>query len=99
MLAAVLLVAQVDRLLEGAQEGSSARLNPWIPFVQPHSDGSELRGVALAADYSLQAYVELQRPDLKSRVRRFESAPAPNGEQFWTLELVQQPLPSWIRQH
>ena len=92
-------LAQVDRLLEGAQEGSSARLNPWIPFVQPHSDGSELRGVALAADYSLQAYVELQRPDLKCRVRRFESATAPNGEQLWTLELVQQPLPSWIRQH
>ena len=92
-------LVQVDRLVANAQVGTTTRLNPWIPILPPHSDGSELRGVALTSDYSLQAYVELLRPELKTRVRRYEAAVGPGEKESWTLELVQQPLPSWIRRH
>ncbi|MAE47115.1 MAG: hypothetical protein CMJ86_09520 [Planctomycetes bacterium] len=92
-------LVQVDRLVANAQVGTTTRLNPWIPLLPPHSDGSELRGVALTSDYSLQAYVELLRPELNTRVRRYEAAVGPGESESWTLELVQQPLPSWIRRH
>jgi hypothetical protein len=92
-------LVQVDRLVANAQVGTTTRLNPWIPLLPPHSDGSELRGVALTSDYSLQAYVELLRPELNTRVRRYEAAVGPGENESWTLELVQQPLPSWIRRH
>ena len=90
---------QVNRLLDRAEAGGVSRLNPWIPMIPPHSDGSELRGVALAADYSLQAYVDLRRPRLKSKVHPLEAATGTTDPDVWTLELIQQPLPSWIRQH
>lgn len=90
---------QVNRLLDQAQPGFTSRLNPWVPILPPHSDGSENRGVALAAAYSLQAFVDLRRPDLRSWVRPLELAANAPSKDVWVLELVQQPLPSWIRQH
>ena len=90
-------LTQVDRLLEASPEEALVRLNPWVPLLPPHSDGSELRLVPLAADYSLAAYLEVTAVDRTTAVRRFEAGAQGTSPDTWTLELVQQPPPSWVR--
>lgn len=87
---------QVDRLLEASPEEALVRLNPWVPLLPPHSDGSELRLVPLATDYSLGAYLEVTAPERLTAVRRFEAGATGTSPGVWTLELVQQPPPPWV---
>ena len=89
-------LTQVDRLLEASPEEALVRLNPWVPLLPPHSDGSELRLVPLAADYSIRAYLEVTAPERQTAVRRFEAGATGTSPGVWTLELVQQPPPSWV---
>ena len=89
-------LTQVDRLLEASPEEALVRLNPWVPLLPPHSDGSELRLVPLAADYSIRAYLEVTAPERQTAVRRFEAGATGTSPGVWTLELVQQPPPPWV---
>ena len=88
---------QVDRLLEASPDEALVRLNPWVPLLPPHGDGSELRLVPLAADYSLRAYLEVTAPERQTAVRRFEAGATGTSPGVWTLELVQQPPPPWVK--
>ena len=51
----------------------------------------------LAADYSLAAYLEVTAANRTTAVRRFEAGAQGTSPNTWTLELVQQPPPSWVR--
>lgn len=88
---------QVDGLVERSPQAARTRLNPWVPLLPPREDRSELRIVPLAQLYSLEAYLELIAPERTTRVVRWEQGNAAEEPGTWTLELVQQPPPSWVR--
>ena len=89
-------LARFERLIDKAQPGQVLEMNPWTPVLPPHSDGSEVRNLFLYAQYSMQAYAELLRPDATFEVTTYQGRkPAPRADCV-QVQLVPALPPSWF---
>jgi len=90
----------LERLEEGVlstPEGTFLRLNPWHPILPPASDGTGVRSLFSAFDYSLQAWCELRWPERSIEViswyQNKDPQPRPG---ILTVQLIPGPVPGWV---
>lgn len=62
----------VERELEGSAPGDVLQLDSWPVGVSPLPDGRDVQSLALAREYTLQAYLELHHPSLATDVQLFD---------------------------
>lgn len=91
---------RLERMIEGSGEGQVVQLNPWFPMLAPNADGSDVRSLMLAAEYTIQAWCELHWPDIHFVVTRWDRhgrglAPEPG---VLKVQLVPGPEPVRTRQ-
>jgi hypothetical protein len=87
--------AQFDRVL-AREPGRVLEFNPWVWMLEPHSDGSEVKGLYLYWDYTMQAYAELTAPDKTVELRVHPSGAWPAHPNVLRIVLVPGPRPPWI---
>ena len=90
---------RLKRESQAAPDGTVVEVNPWVPLLAPHSDGSEVRSLALYHAYSLQAWFELTTPDREVEVIPWPGhavAPKPGALR---VVLIPGPRPAWIKHH
>jgi len=66
--ASVEFLQKLRNRIDGAPDGSVILAPPMPTWVRPRSDGPTVFGVAILADYSVQAWAELIYPDRRIRV-------------------------------
>ena len=102
-LQAMSILAQQDleRLEEGVlstPEGAFLRLNPWHPMLSPASDGTGVRSLYSAFDYSLQAWCELRWPERSIEVISwYQDKNAKPRPGVLTVQLIPGPEPAWVK--
>jgi hypothetical protein len=97
----ILAQQDLERLEEGVlstPEGGFLRLNPWHPTLSPASDGTGVRSLYSAFDYSLQAWCELRWPEKSIEVISwYEDKNAQPRPGVLTVQLIPGPEPAWVK--
>ena len=63
------LLARAVELVDHARPGEDLLLDHWIPLLAPPEGGHGVRSAAVLAPYSVEAYLELVRPERALQVR------------------------------
>jgi len=88
---------ELTRMIEAAEEGQVVQLNPWFYALQENADGSDVRGLQLTWDYTIQAWCELHWPDRTFEVSRFVDRGLARKPGVLSVQLVPGVIPSWAR--